>query len=212
MPRQNRVTPFGEIVAVPERGTVMGNRGRLHDERGRIRRPWQVTRWLLCRLEFNGRRRTVMAPDRYTELFFLDEATGLAAGHRPCFECRRRSFHTYADALAGECPGVLGAARPTVGSIDERLHAERVGPDRSKRTFRANLDDLPDGVFVIMGGRDRDAHLIRGDELLAWSPGGYRERRPRLTGEWVSVLTPPSTVNVIRAGYVPELHPSASNP
>ena len=212
MSRQNRVTPFGEIVAVPERGTCMGNRGRLHDEHGRIRRPWQVTRWLLCRLEFNGRRRAVMAPDRYTELFFLDEATGLAAGHRPCFECRRRSFHAYADAWAIDGPGGLAGGRPRAGTIDERLHAERVGPDRSKRTFRADLDNLPDGVFVTLQGPGEDAHLIRGDELLAWSPGGYRERRPRPRGERVSVLTPASTVNVIRAGYVPEVHPTASNP
>ena len=212
MPRQNRVTPFGEIVAVPDRGTAMGNRGRLHDERGRIRRPWQVTRWLLCRLEFNGRRRTVMDPDRYTELFFLDEATGLAAGHRPCFECRRRAFNTYADAWMLDRPKALGAGRPTAVSIDERLHAERVGPDRSKRTFRAHLDDLPDGVFVTLEGRDGDAHLIRGDELLGWSPGGYGERRPRPRGESVKVLTPPSTVDVIRAGYEPEVHPSAWNP
>ena len=102
MARQNRVTPFGEIVAVSDRGTVMGNRGVLHDAAGRIRRPWQVKRWLLCRLEFRGRRRVVMAPDRYTELFFLDEATGLAAGHRPCFECRRRSFDSYVDAWASD--------------------------------------------------------------------------------------------------------------
>lgn len=86
MPRQNRVTPFGEIVAIPERGTMMGNRGRLHDAEGYIRRPWQVRRWLICVLEFRGRHREVMAPDRYTALFFLDESTGLAAGHRPCFE------------------------------------------------------------------------------------------------------------------------------
>jgi hypothetical protein len=209
MPRQNRVTPFGEIAAVLERGTVMGNRGRLHDEEGQIRRPWQVKRWLLCRLKFNGRRRTIMAPDRYTELFFLDEATGLAAGHRPCFECRRQAFRAYVDAWAIGNSGVLGAGRPTAGSIDDRLHAERVGPDRSKHTFLANLDDLPDGVFVTLEGRAEDAFLIRGGELLAWSPGGYRERRPRPIGELVSVLTPDSTVKVIMAGYVPEVHSSA---
>src|SRR5580700_10941689 len=131
MPRQNRVTPFGVIVAVPERGTVMGNRGVLHDESGAIRRMWQLRRWLLCRLEFRGRKRVVMAPGRYSELFFLDEATGLAAGHRPCFECRRRSFVSYADAWASGSPG---EARPTASAIDERLQAERVGPNRSKRT------------------------------------------------------------------------------
>jgi hypothetical protein len=212
MARQNRVTPWGEIVATPERGTCMGNRGVLHDEQGRIRRPWQVKRWLLCRLEFRGRRRVVMAPNRYTELFFLDEATGLAAGHRPCFECRRQSFHSFADAWAAANPGVPGQGRPTAGSIDDRLHSERAGPGRSKRTHRANLDDLPDGVFVTREGRDEVAHLILGDRLLAWSPAGYRERRPRPRGEWTSVLTPASTVAVLRAGYVPEFHPSAFLP
>jgi hypothetical protein len=210
MPRQNRVTPFGEIVAVPDRGTCMGNRGRLHDDQGHIRRSWQVTRWLLCRMEFNGRHRVVMAPDRYTELFFLDEATGLAAGHRPCFECRRQPFLAYADAWAVGNAGTLEADRPTAGSMDERLHTERVASDRSKRTFRANLDDLPDGVFVTREGRDHEAHLILGDQMLAWSPAGYQERRSRPDGEWVSVLTPESTVKVIRAGYVPEVHLSAT--
>src|SRR5579883_3295915 len=100
MPRRNRVTPSGEIIATPERGTMMGNRGILHDPEGCIRRPWQVKRWLLCVLEFRGRHRTVMAPNRYTELFFLDEATGLAAGHRPCFECRRGRFLAFRDAWA----------------------------------------------------------------------------------------------------------------
>src|SRR3954451_12489199 len=119
MPRQNRVTPFGEIVAVPERGTMMGNRGRLHDGEGQILRPWQVKRWLICLLEFNGRHRVVMAPDRYTELFFLDEATALAAGHRPCFECRRKSFEQFAAAWAvGNGIDVTDGC-PTAASIDD---------------------------------------------------------------------------------------------
>jgi hypothetical protein len=164
-----------------------------------------VTRWLLCHLEFRGRQRVVMAPNRYTELFFLDEATGLAAGHRPCFECRRGSYNHYADTWTG----ALAVGRPTAASIDERLHAERVGPGRSKRTFRAKLDELPDGVFVTLDDQDGDAYLIRGDSLLAWSPGGYRERRRRPRGLAVSVLTPGSTVAAIRSGYAPEVHPSA---
>ncbi len=204
--RQNRVTPFGEIVAIPERGTVMGNRGVLHDAEGRIRRPWQVKRWLLCRLEFHGRQRVVMAPGRYTELFFLDEATGLAAGHRPCFECRRSSFRAYADAWTR---GRTRAGRPTAASIDERLHAERVGPGRSKRTFRAALDDLPDGVLVTFEEGGDDAHLLWDRWLFVWSPGGYTASvSPPERGE-VTVLTPRSTIDVIRAGYVPEVHPSA---
>src|SRR5262249_37631086 len=139
MPRRNRVTPFGEIIACPERGTFMGNRGILHDRCGDVRRAWQVRRWLVCVLEVRGRQGTIMAPNRYTELFFLDEATALAAGHRPCFECRRAWFLAFRDAWAkGNCvgsdPGAIRAA-----AIDDRLHAERLGADRSKRTFRAGL-------------------------------------------------------------------------
>ena len=183
MPSQNRVTPFGEIVAVSERGTVMGNRGRLHDERGRIRRAWQVARWLLCRLEFNGRYRTVMAPNRYTELFFLDEATGIGGRASPVFRVPADNPSTPTPMRGPpEIREYCRSGRPTVAMIDGRLHAERVGPERSKRTFLANLDDLPDGVFVTLEGRDGDPYLIRVDELLAWSPAGNHERRSRPEG------------------------------
>jgi hypothetical protein len=212
MARRNRVTPFGEIIAVPERGTMMGNRGILHDAEGHIRRPCQVKRWLVCVLEFKGRHRTVMAPNRYTELFFLDEATGLAAGHRPCFECRRGRFLTFRDAWAARNHQVMGPDPIRATMIDDRLHAERVGPDRSKRTFLVDIDELPDGVFVTLGDVGAVAHLILGAELLAWSPAGYTERRCRPRGEMVSVLTPRSTVAAIQSGYVPEVHPSAWKP
>jgi hypothetical protein len=212
MPRTNRVTPFGEIIAMPERGTMMGNRGILHDAEGRIRRPWQVKRWLLCVLEFQGRHRTVMAPNRYTELFFLDEATGLAAGHRPCAECRRGRFLAFRDAWAAGNRRLLDSVPSQATMIDDRLHAERTLPDRSKRIFTANIEDLPDGVFVKLGGPDEGACLIWERNLLGWSPGGYRGRRPRPRGEAVSVLTPRSTVAAIRAGYVPEVHPSVWAP
>jgi hypothetical protein len=211
-PRRNRVTPFGDVIAAPERGTMMGNRGILHDAEGRIRRPWQVKRWLLCVLEFRGRHRTVLAPNRYTELFFLDEATGLAAGHRPCCECRRSRCLAFRDAWAAGNRRIIGSEPIGAAMIDDRLHAERVGPDRSKRTFTADLDELPEGVFVALGGPDGGACLIRGDDLLDWSPGGYTGRRPRPGGEVVSVLTPRSTVAAIRAGYVTEIHPSAFAP
>ncbi len=194
MPRRNRVTPFGEIVAEPERGTMMGNRGILHDSSGVILRTWQVKRWLICVLEFRGRHRTVMAPNRYTELFFLDEATALSAGHRPCAECRRGRFLAFRNAWAA---GNLPAADPSklrASVMDERLHAERIGPKRTKRTFRANIDDLPDGVFISMDGDQTVACLISGNELLAWTPTGYRERRARPAAGEVSILTPESTV------------------
>jgi hypothetical protein len=210
MPRQNRVTPFGEIVATPQRGTFFGNRGILHDAPGHIKRPWLVKRWLICVLEFRGRQRTVMTPNRYTELFFLDEATALAAGHRPCAECRHRRFLDYCSAWkVGQKHA--GPRRPTVDEIDSRLHAERVAPDRSKRTYLATLDELPDGVLMAEESRDGPAYLVRGDSLFEWSPGGYRDRRPRPKGTTVKVLTPPSTVSAIRAGYVPEIHTSANS-
>lgn len=202
MPRQNRVTPFGSIIATPERGTLMGNRGVLHDAEGRIKRSWQDQRWIVCLLEFRDRKRTVMTPSHYTELFFLDEATALAAGHRPCAECRRERFNAF--RIAWSKSG--GTQSPSAGEIDDQLHAERVGPDRSKRTFLAVLDTLPDGVFVRL---EEDAFLVLDDALLRWSPAGYTDRRPRPTGVEVSVLTPPSTVAAIRAGYAPEVHASA---
>jgi methylphosphotriester-DNA--protein-cysteine methyltransferase len=209
MPKQNRVTRFGKIVACPERGMMMGNRGILHDASGSIRRPYQVKRWLICRLEFRGRHRTIMAPNRYTELFFLDEATGLAAGHRPCAECQRRRYDEFRAACA---VGNLHdqSTRPlTAAEIDERLHADRLDATRSKRTFTAHLDDLPDGVFVTSRARKDQALLIQGDSLLVWFASGYRERLHRRKGEAVSVLTPAFTVATIRAGFSPQIHPSA---
>jgi hypothetical protein len=200
MPRQNRVTPFGTIIATPERGAFMGNRGLLHDSEGRIRRSWRLKRWLICLLQFRGRKRPIMTPGQYTELFFLDEATALAAGHRPCAECRRDRFKAFQQAWQAGNPG----QDSTAAAIDEQLHAERLRPDGCKRTFTANLDDLPDGVFVQRGGGD-EAWLVRGGSLLAWSPGGYREQRSRPEGEHVEVLTPRSTVAAIRAGYLPQL-------
>jgi hypothetical protein len=194
MPLQNRVTPFGELVATPERGLVYGNRGCLHDAHGRIRRRSQVKRWISCRLEFRGRHRAggPMPPGRYTGLFFLDDATAFAAGHRPCAECRREDYVRFL-ALVGES---------RADAIDERLHAERLGP-RPQRVIAS----LPDGTFVL---RDGEPWLALGEELLRWSPRGYGERHPA-TGR-ASVLTPVSVLPVLESGWsglVPFLHPSS---
>jgi hypothetical protein len=209
MPRQNRVTPFGEIVAIPERGTFMGNRGVLHDGEGRMRRAWQVRRWIVCVLAFQGRKRQVMTPGHYTELFFLDEATALAAGHRPCAECRRQRFHAFRMAWRSARPGTVGSPLPTADEIDGRLHAERVGPDRSQRLFEAKLGEMPNGVFVRHADWEDGAYLVWNGVLLAGSAGGYTERMDRPKTAEVFVLTPESTVAAIRAGYAPEVHPSA---
>ncbi len=208
MPRQNRVSPFGDLIALPERGTFLGNRGILHDSQGHIKRAWQVKRWLVCVLSFRGRQRTIMTPNRYTELFFLDEATALAAGHRPCAECRHGRFIDFCMAWKNAQPG-FGLQRPTADEIDNRLHAERVTADRTKRTYIATLDDLPDGVFVTMPQRGKRAYLVRCGGLLEWTPQGYAECQPCPPGVEVTILTPPSTVATIRAGYAPTLHASA---
>jgi len=209
MPKQNRVTPFGEIVAVADRGTLMGNRGVLHDAAGAIRRAWQLRRWILCVLEFKNRKRSVMQPGCYTELFFLDEATGLAAGHRPCAECQRQRFRAFRAAWMAGNSDLPANHTPPADEIDSRLHRERVDTNGEKVRFESDLDRLPDGAFVTLAGEET-AYLLWRGELLAWSPGGYTERRPQPVGERVSVLTPASTVAAIRAGYTPAVHASAS--
>ena len=205
MPLQNRVTPLGELVADSGRGLVYGNRGCLHDDQGRIRRRYQVRRWIACRLEFRGRRRTpLMRAGKFTELFFLDEATALSAGHRPCAECRWEDYDRFT-ALWRDLHGESGA-----DVIDERLHEERVEPGpRAHRLHEASFGDLPDGAFVLHDGSPR---LLLGRDLLTWSPGGYVSRTPCPAGP-ATLVTPRSLVAVLRAGWrpacVPFLHPSA---
>jgi hypothetical protein len=211
MPLQNRVTPFGEVVAVPQRGTLMGNRGGcLHTPAKTLTgRRWVSRRWISCLLEFRGRHRDVMTPGRYTELFFLDEATALAAGHRPCRECRRSDHERFREAwLRGNA--TLGI--PTGASIDEVdrvLHAERVRPDGSKATFRARLGELPDGVFVVLDRAPGAAFLLAKGFLWRWTADGYADPSPLRPDAEASVLTPRSAVKAIASGYVPALHRSA---
>jgi hypothetical protein len=150
-----------------------------------------------------------MTPNRYTELFFLDEATALAAGHRPCAECRHARFIDFCHAWKMAHSGHGDSLRPTADEIDNRLHSERGTANRSNRS-KAALDGLPDGVFVMVEGWGEQAYLVWGNRLLEWSPGGYRQRRPSPKGKGVRVLTPKSTVEAIRAGYVPDVHASAN--
>ena len=207
MALQNRVTPRGEIVAHPARGGFMGNRGgRMHDEAKRLgTRRWATRAWIVCLLEFRGRHREVMAPRRYTELFFLDEAVAIAAGHRPCAECRRQAFNRWRDAFAAG----NGLGSPLrAGDMDRRLHAERLVPKtREKAVWSANVDELPDGAFVDLDGV---AYLVYGDALLSWSFEGYGAPRPKPLAGRVAVLTPRSSVATLGAGYRPEIAPSAA--
>jgi hypothetical protein len=202
-PHRNRVTPEGEIVAVPDRGLFLGNRGVLHDERQELRRAWQVRRWITCRLEWKGRRRELLQPRRYTELFFLDEATALAAGHRPCAECRYRDYRRF----RGLWMTAHGGAALGADDLDRVLHSERLTPGRRKRVHEEALADLPDGTMI---REDGVPWLVWRDTLLAWTPGGYAASRPRRGRAPVTVLTPRSTVAVLRAGYDPIVHPSCT--
>ena len=197
MPLQNRVTPFGDVVAVPERGLLYGNRGCLHDRDGRIVRHADGIRWIACVLEFKGRRRhPLRRPGRFTELFFLDEATALAAGHRPCFECRRADAERFRDAWPG-------GARRRATEMDAILDVERRGPRP-----RSPAGGLPAGAMVDVAGQ---AHLVVDGGLRRWSAGGYGGLQPSPV-EPVAVLTPASIVAVLRAGYRPLLHPTALSP
>jgi len=203
MPLQNRVTPTGDIVATPHRGLFTGNRGIIHDPATRtlLRKRWATPAWLVCVCEFRGRRRKVMGTRSWTELFFLDEATALAAGHRPCFYCRRDDANRFR-ATWEEGNGV---ADIRLRDIDAVLHRERLDRGRKRlHPLPVPLAELPDGVMVQQGP---DSFLIAQGCALQWSPAGYRKAQGAI--ENGMLLTPPSTLQTIAAGYRPVLHSSA---
>jgi hypothetical protein len=206
MPLRNRVTPFSELIADPARGLVYGNRGCFHDGAGRIRRRYAVRRWIACRLEFGGwHRHPLMQPGRFTELFFLDEATAFAAGHRPCALCRRADYDRFVAAWQALHPEDAGA-----DAIDARLHGERLDPEtRTQRRHDLPLDTLPDGAFVVADG---EPHLVLGARLLRWTPAGYAACSARSHTATIPTLTAPSVLAVLASGWessVQFVHPSA---
>lgn len=207
MPLQNRVTPEGAIVATPEHGLYMGNRGgRFHrPDKTLTHRRWATKAWITCRTSFRGRQRQIMNPRSYTELFFLDEATSLAAGHRPCAECRRADFNSFMMAWAARDGRT---SRAYVEEVDTILHAERIGNDRAQRQHEAPYVDLPSGVFVSVLGAP---YLVKDRQLLLWTPGGYTETRTRPKTGSVQVLTPAGIVAVLAQGYEPVIHGSAQD-
>ena len=203
MPLQNRVTPSGEIVADPSRGLMMGNRGCLHGP-GRTLgvSRWRSKLWICCLLDYKGVRRDPMPPGRWTALFFLDEATALAAGHRPCGYCRRADYLAFAEAwrAARQLP-----RRPGAAEMDTALHRERTDRSRRKLSYLAPAAELPDGVMVRDGG---EPGLLIGGRVRPWSFHGYDAPARDDPADRVEVLTPPSIVAAITAGYRPLVHPS----
>jgi hypothetical protein len=204
MPLQNRVTPSGEIVADPSRGLMMGNRGCLHGQ-GRTlgASRWRSKLWICCLLDFKGVQRDPMPPGRWTALFFLDEATALAAGHRPCGYCRRADYLAFGEAwrAARHLP-----RRPGATAMDAALHRERTDRSWRKLTYFAAAAELPDGVMIRTGG---EPGLLAGGRVRPWSFRGYGAPAPADPADSVEVLTPPSIVAAIVAGYRPLVHPSA---
>ena len=199
MPLQNRVTPFGEIVAVPERGLFTGNRGIIHDPATRtlLRRRWTSKAWICCTLDWRGRRRVPMAQQGWTELFFLDEATAFAAGHRPCFYCRRERATAFRDAWAK----ARGTTPPKAPEMDAVLHAERIEHRRKKLH---PIGELPDGTMVAAG---TEAYMSLGGRKRRWRLSGYGAPEDVAVDR---LITPPSIVAAFAAGYRPALHPSAA--
>jgi hypothetical protein len=203
MPLQNRVTPTGDIIATPHRGMFTGNRGIIHDPATRtlLTRRWASRAWLVCVCEFRGRRREVMGRGSWTELFFLDEATALAAGHRPCFFCRRDDAVRFRAAWEQG----NGIEHALARDIDTVLHRERLSDGKKRlHALMIPLDQLPDGAIVQQGN---ESYLIVQGRPLGWSPAGYRQAANALRD--AMLLTPPSTVHALGAGYRPVLHPSA---
>ena len=220
MPLQNRVTPEGEIIATPARGTFFGNRGGCfhRDNKQLSKRRWHSQAWITCVLEFKDRRRKLMMPGRYTELFFLDEATALAAGHRPCFECRRYDAVAFATRWANvissshdqvsNFTGSTHNRRAKAGAINAILHQQRLTANGRKGTYSCPLSELPSGIFIRWNGKP---HLVYQNQLHKWSASGYQRATTIALTTIVDVLTPPATIAVILDGYSPKLHHTLAN-
>ena len=203
MPLQNRITPSGDLIATPHRGLFTGNRGIIHDPATKtLTRRWAGNAWLTCVCEFRGRRREVMGGRSWTELFFLDEATALSAGHRPCFYCRRDDANRFRAAWEkGNRTGEVLAPE-----MDAVLHRERLASCKKLHPLREAIEKLPDGTMVRSG---EESFLITGGKALMWSPDGYRAVKGGISD--ARLLTPPSIVRAFMAGYRPALHESAGD-
>ena len=199
---QNRVDPFGAIIRTSARGSWMGNRGVLHDAHQTLLRPFRLKAWITCQLEFKGKKRKVMTPGRWTELFFLDEATAFAAGHRPCFECRRKDATAFKSFWVKGNPEYNFGEKTPIQEIDTILHNERIDRHLTKITFEERVAALPNGSFVVY---DNHPFLVLNGFIFQWTPFGYEKGIPVPRVDEITVLTPRSIVNTFRAGYLPQM-------
>jgi hypothetical protein len=199
---QNRIDPFGNIIRTPAKGAWMGNRGILHDEKKEIRHVFRSKAWITCTLEYKGRRREVMSPNTWTELFFLDEATAFSAGHRPCFFCRYQEAKNFKSHWIKGNPGYGFTDNTSVQELDNILHRERIGKDKQKRTYEEEINLLPDGSFVSIQGQP---YLVKATHLHLWTPFGYERFIDRPVSGKAVLITPPTIVNAFRAGYLPQM-------
>ena len=205
MPYQNRLDPWGKLNAVNARGNFMGNRGVLHNEKKEIITTHKIKGWVTCLLDFKDRKRKIMTPRRYTELFFLDEATAFAAGHRPCAECRRKRYNEFKEIWLRVNGHLLGVQKTTVANIDKILQEERIHK-KEKVTYMAKLNSLPDGTMIDIASK---AYLIWKNKLFLWSFSGYTLADIKIEkNAEVQVLTPKSYVNIFSAGFVPGVYGS----
>jgi hypothetical protein len=209
MPLQNRVTPWGQLEAVTARGAWMGNRGILHDGQKRIVAPWRTKAWITCRLDYKGVHRVVFSPHTWTELFFLDEATAFAAGHRPCSFCRHTRFDEFKTAWGAANHPEVAARALRVAQIDAQLHAERALRGGGKVTWTESYGKLPPGTFIALDGAPC---LIWNGAPWPWTHAGYHPARSAPgAAAMVTVLTPRSIVAAFRCGLTPQVHASATN-
>lgn len=198
---QNRVDPRGNFIVTSARGSFMGNRGVIHTDKTIIK-PFHHKAWIICLLEFKGRKREVMAPGRWTELFFLDEATAFAAGHRPCFECRREDARRFKACWIRGNPQYNFHLKTSVQEIDNIIHLERIDAERRKVTHQRLVRDIPDGTFVLL---NEEPFVFNDSTFHRWTPFGYEQSARVDSDIWLTVLTPRSVVNAFTEGYVPRL-------
>lgn len=201
MALQNRVKPNGDIISTSARGAWLGNRGVIHNAEKQIVRPFKIKAWIICVLEFRGRHREVMTPDRWTELFFLDEATAFSAGHRPCFQCRYADHQRFKTAWLKGNPKYGFDEKTSVIEIDKILQTERISKGQ-KVTYTDDIHNLPDGAFVQFDG---EPWLVYQNKIHHWTPSGYDNSKAIDAPGEVTILTPRSIVNAFRAGYQPQI-------